>query len=66
MGAWKSIEKPPKKNGRYMVKFMFYPRHETDQTEIAFRKFNNGNWITPYYNKPSENSKIIAWLDEEE
>lgn len=66
MATWKSIDNPPKRNGRYLVKFKFYHRHETDQTEIAFREFNNGNWITPYYNRPSENSTLFAWLDEEE
>ena len=66
MATWKSIDNPPKKDGRYMVKFMFYHRHETDQTEIAFREFKNDNWIMPFYNSPCENSKLIAWLDEEE
>lgn len=65
MAIWKSIDNPPKKNGRYMVKFKFYLRHETDQTEIAYREFNNGNWNMPYYNTPFENSKLVAWLDED-
>lgn len=65
MGIWKSIDTPPKKDGRYLVKFKFYHRHETDQTEIVFREFNNGNWLMPYYSRPSENSKLIAWLDED-
>ncbi len=65
-GTWKPITEPPKKDGRYMVKFYCKDRHATDRIDIVFRKFTDGAWAMPYLCFERDGSELYEWLDKED
>lgn len=63
MNGYKNIDENPTKNGSYLVKFYTRFRPEYDCTELAWRKFIDGEWINPIYNYKGDGYELIGWYE---